>query len=471
VGVDFIGRDQQLAWLDARLAEVRTRGEGRLLSVRGRRQVGKSRLVEEFIRRSGVRSVFCTATQGSADEELEGFRQAVASSPTQAAALAAAGPLGSWEAALAILAGEATADDPVLIVLDEFPYLVGSEPRIEATLQSAWRTLERRPLLICLVGSDVSMMQALNTYGRPLHGRLRELIVPPFSPAETADRLHLDAVDALDAQLVIGGMPRLASLWNGHAGLWPFVRSQLEDATSPLIVLGERAVNAEFPADLRSREVLAAIGAGERTFTRISRRSGIGQTQLTQTLRLLEEKLIARRLVPYSSSSQPSRNVRYVVADPYLRFWLRFLQPAISLVERGRGDVAYARIREGWATYRGHAIEPIVRDAVERLLPDHKFGDARFVGSYWTRDGSVEVDLVGGSQPEHADPIAFVGSVKWREDATFDRDDTSSLVAHRGKVPGATPDTRLVGVSRSGFATSDLDVTLSPADIITAWRS
>lgn len=100
----------------------------------------------------------------------------------------------------------------MIVVCDEFPYLVESEPAIEATLQAAWRTLERRPLLLILVGSDISMMEALNTYGRPLYGRLRELVVPPFSPAETADRLDLDAAAALDAQVVIGGMPRLAAL-------------------------------------------------------------------------------------------------------------------------------------------------------------------------------------------------------------------------------------------------------------------
>jgi hypothetical protein len=50
-------------------------------------------------------------------------------------------------------------------------------------------------------------------------------------------------------------------------------------------------------------------------------------------------------------------------------------------------------IRAAWATYSGRAIEPLIRDAIPRMLPDPRFGDARFCGGYWTRKGGVEVDL------------------------------------------------------------------------------
>src|SRR5207302_589639 len=87
----------------------------------------------------------------------------------------------------------------------------------------------------------------------------------------------------------------------------------------------------------------------------------------------------------------------YSVADAYLRFWLAFLGPALPEIERGRGDLVLERIRTEWPRYLGRAIEPIVREAVTRMLPDERFGDARFCGTYWTRTGDVEVDLIGGT--------------------------------------------------------------------------
>jgi micrococcal nuclease len=68
----------------------------------------------------------------------------------------------------------------------------------------------------------------------------------------------------------------------------------------------------------------------------------------------------------------------------------------------------------------------------------------------------VEVDLVGGPHPDPPTEVAFIGSIKWREQAPFDREDVLELAAHRGRVPGAQR-ARLVGLSRSGFATDELD--------------
>jgi uncharacterized protein len=172
-------------------------------------------------------------------------------------------------------------------------------------------------------------------------------------------------------------------------------------------------------------------------------------------------------------SSRPSNATRYVVADPYLRFWLRFIGPGMEEIERGRGDLVVERIRANWETYRGRAVEPLVRESIERLLPDPRFGDARYAGGYWTRTNDVEVDLVGARERLTPKRVAFVGSIKWKERAPFDRQDLGALVAQRGEVPGADEQTLLVAVSRSGYnagAAAGVDVALSPDDLLTAWQ-
>ena len=468
----FVGREEQLRTLAGELEQVRagTGKPGRALAIRGRRQVGKSTLVEEFIGRAGVPSVFYVASRQSAARELELFGEAIAASDAPAAEIAQSGPLGSWDAALALLARDATADSPLILVIDELPYLIESEPAIEGTLQKAWdRLLSKAHVLLVLVGSDLSMMEALGEHGRPLYGRLREIVVPPLTPAELGELLGLDAPAALDAYLVIGGFPRLASLSRRREGIWRFLSRELADPTSPLAVIGERSVNAELPGEMHERRVLAAIGAGERAYSTIERRSGVEHTSLVRSLKALQEKRMVLKQTPYSSRGS-GRHPRYVVADPYLRFWLRFIGPNLELIERGRGDVVVEQVRESWDTYRGRAIEPLVAAAIERRLPDPAFGEARFVGAYWTRDGRVEVDLVGGKEPDRSPTIDFVGSIKWRERRQFDRRDLAALVAARSQVPGAGESTRLVGVSRSGFATHDLDIELGPEELIAAWR-
>ncbi len=63
----------------------------------------------------------------------------------------------------------------------------------------------------------------------------------------------------------------------------------------------------------------------------------------------------------------------------------------------------------------------------------------------------------------------MVGSVKWRTEASFGRDDLGDLLVHRAQVPGADADTRLIGVSRAGFAVPGLDAELHPHDIVDAF--
>jgi AAA+ ATPase superfamily predicted ATPase len=466
----FIGRDAELAVLDQHLAGVRERGRGRMLTLRGRRQVGKSRLLEEFIRRSGARAIFYTASKQSGQDELRLFSEAIAASPTDGAATAAAGPVGSWEAALTVAATGATADQPVVIVIDELPYLIESEPAIEGILQKQWdRQLEGEPVLVALVGSDLSMMEALNEYGRPLYGRFVEMTLHPLSPAALSVMLNLGAAESLDAYMVIGGLPRLAEIWRPGEAVWKFLGRELANPESPLIVLGERSLNAEFPADMKARDVLEAIGAGERVFGAINQRAGVSEKTLETALSLLANKHVIYKALPYSSKPRPKLS-RYYVNDPYMRFWLRFLRGNVSTIERGRGDVLLAQIRDSWQSYAGRAVEPLVRRGIELMLPNERFGHAQFVGGFWNRDNSIEVDLVGGRGDSGSDPVDFVGSIKWRDRAQFSRSDLQDLAAHRTDVPGAASESLLIGVSRTGFSTDGLDTALTADDIVAAYR-
>jgi DNA-binding Lrp family transcriptional regulator len=238
---------------------------------------------------------------------------------------------------------------------------------------------------------------------------------------------------------------------------------------SPLVVPGERSLAAEFPPETHARLVLEAIGSGARSFADIGRRAGIPQTSLNRALEILQQKGVVARETPYSAARNP-RSPRYLVSDEYLRFWLRFVGPGLELIQRGRGDLVNERLRRAWPEYRGGAIEPLVRRSIARMLPDERFGRTLFVGGYWTRDGRVEVDLVGGRGERQTDAVHFLGSIKWRESAAFGREDAARLAAMRAAVPGTTPSTRLVGVSRSGFRSAGVDIEIEPEELLGAWR-
>lgn len=467
----FIGRERELAQLHAIIEDVRRTGSGRLLALRGRRRVGKSRLVDEWLEREGVPHLFYETARRPARDELAAFAAEVAESTLGAAALVRSGvTFQSWDAGLRLIASQTGRDTPSVVVIDEFPYLFDADPNVDAAIQKAWdREIDHRaPVVLVLIGSDITMMERLTEYGRPLFGRAREMVVNPLSPAETGDMLRRPATDALDAYLVLGGYPALVESWHEDDTLWSYLGRELEP-TSPLLVNGERMLSSEFPGDLSARRILEAIGSGETSYSSIAAVAGVPQTTLNRALDVLtDRKRVVSVVQPLSTKPAP-RLRRYVVADPYLRFWLRFMGPSLPEIERGRADLVLERIRADWPAYQGRAIEPVVREAVTRLLPDDRFGDARYCGAYWTRTADVEVDLIGADQedPRH---IGFVGSIKWRERQPFDRRDLAELTAQRARVPGAGTDTRLVAVSRAGSTATGVDVALGPDDLVDAYR-
>lgn len=470
--VAFIGREQQLATLDTLFAQVGSTEDdprpGQCLLIRGRRRIGKSSLVEAFVDRAAVPAVFFTAAGASADIELEAFTEAVRSSTLPDRAVFDDASPGNWSAALRQLAGVLPDDQPSIVVIDEVPYLVDRVDAFEGLLQRAWdRELSRKPVLLILIGSDLSMMEALSSYGRPFHQRGKEMILGPLNPAEVGEMLRLAPAEAFDAALVTGGLPLICAAWPRDADLWQFLSSELANPVAPLVVSAERSLAAEFPDSAMARAVLSAIGSGERTFTNIARAAGgIAHTTLTRATEVLVDKRIVAAELPLSTRASKER--RYRVTDPYLRFWLTFVAPHLAEIERLRGDIALRRVKEGWTSWRGRAIEPLLRESLARLLPDGDLPSAPAIGSYWTRTNSVEIDVVGADRGPVAKDLLFLGSIKWLEHSAFDNHDLLALQRHRAAITdGPVP---LLAISRSGVVASGLDASYGPAELLRAWQ-
>jgi AAA+ ATPase superfamily predicted ATPase len=477
--MEFSGRDMDLGLLGNQLRSVADgtgATRGRAVIVTGRRRVGKSRLVQEFCDRSTLASVVFQATRRRHPAaERADFVTAVAEAGLPGSELVAGIHPEDWNQALRALAVALPDDQPTIAVIDEVPWLADADAEFEGALQTVWdRHLSAKPVLLLLVGSDQSVMAALQDYGRPFYGRAATLTVDPLNPADVQDMTGLPAAEAIDAWLITGGFPQIAGSWLQGEDRRAFLRRSVADPLSPLLVNGELTLLEEFPPGTRSRAILEAIGAGERTFSLIARAVGVDKAVPSGTLAPLLQALQAKHVVaselPLGTVSD-AKNRRYRIADPYLRFWLAFGPRVVPLAERGRGDVALDLLERSWTSWRGRAVEPLVRASLERLLPNDAWPEVFAVGGWWNRQNNPEIDLVGADQAPVARRVACLGSIKWHDNQDFRRRDYEALVRAAAVLPDAA-DVPLVAVARSGVDKDlPLAATWGPDDLVNAWRS
>jgi AAA+ ATPase superfamily predicted ATPase len=480
-GKEFFGRGRELGALGEILRMVAQSGTGRLVGVRGRRQVGKSRLAEHFAARSGV-PYGVIAGMKSTPVEIQ-MRRAVQT------LRASAKPLPGIDAVTATIPADwndllsrlrlVVRDEPVIVVFDEFPWAWESTTWLDGVLQSLWDgDFGRRPVLMLLIGSDEAMMDRLFEHDRPLFGRLDDqLVVRPFNPAETARALggRVDAQGVFDTQLVTGGFPELIA----HARRFDSVTAMVENSLSrPHTLLADVAqlnLAGELSDGVSARLVLDAIGADEVgvvNFSAIAATLGGGKTAETAVTRAVKVLADVKQIVAVDlpGGRAGSRLKRYRIADSYLRFWFRFVEPQLRNIEVGRPDLAVAAFRRSWAAWRGKAIEPLVREAVLRLAPSMAppLTSIESVNPWWERSGTYEFDLVGAER--NGLPVA-VGSVKWREGQPFTDRDLAKLAMARSVIPHAER-AGLLAVSPHGLAPGvSADMVLTAADLLAAWQA
>jgi hypothetical protein len=476
----FVGRSAELALLNRRLGRVTESGTGLAVAIRGRRQVGKSRLVQEFCDRARMPYLFYTATKGASPvEAVAAFLAELRDSALpRDRDLVPVDPGAGWSDAFRALAA-VLPDGPVVIVLDELPWLAEQDELFDGALQTAWdRLLSRRPVLLLLLGSDLHMMERLTSYDRPFFGRADNLLLGPLNPAEVGAALHLEAADAIDAYLVSGGLPGILRAWPEGLPALAHAEGECEDPAAPLFGVPEAALLAEFPAPDMTRRVIEAIGGGDRTYANIAAEAGsragvIPSGTLSPVLhRLVAEKHVLAADEPLSTRA--GKPMLYRVADSNLRFYLAMGRAVQEWSRRGRPAPARALLRRRWAPWRGRAVEPVIREALSLSADDLPWPEAIAVGGWWNRAFQPEIDLVGADRATVARKVHYAGSVKWL-DRPFDERDRAFLQRGAMAVPGfELGQTALVAVSRAGVSddvSRQLALCWDPQDVVAAFSA
>jgi len=451
----FFNRADELAALGERLASPRAE----YFVLYGRRRVGKSHLLLRFGER--CRQFYFEASAGNRGDHLADISVELARFTGRP--LYEEQTLSSWRAAFAAL-GELLDAGQTMIVLDEFQFIARQEPEIGSLLNRFVSEHADNPdLLLCISGSDVSFFErsvvgySATTYGRRT-GSLRLLPFPrpeigAFVPGWSVE-------DRIRAWAVFGGVPYYLKELEGERSLADAIRRA---------VLYPDGLLREEPRFLLAQEsrlrdtdtymsCLRAIAAGVTRLNQIAQRIGRARSEEARPfLERLEEMALVERRYPVTKRS--GRKVSYAIADPFLRFWFRFVAPRESRLQ-SRADAD---------RYLDEELLPqldkfVSEEAFERVCQDwllRCLDDAVEAGAWWGQIRRREEGALR-SRTYEADAAAIdadgavlaLGSCKWPDRDTEGHEHPTSELAKLETIREelGAPEARLYFFDRVAFS-------------------
>lgn len=437
----FLDRERELQQLQRWWDE----GRPELITMYGRRQIGKTELLVRFI--GDKPAIYFYADQQPIADQLRAFTEQTLM--LQDDALLRAQPFSSWDAAFTYVLRLAE-QRRIALVLDEFSYAVDSDPALPSLIQRHWDSARRAKsqAFIVLCTSVASANERhFRVDGALYQRRTRDLRIEPF----TYDKAALffptwPRQDRISAWGIVGGVPSYLQALRG-ATLGEAVMAHILDKSAVLYREAETLLAQEVrgigPATLHG--MLQAIAYGAAEPNNIAQRVGRPVTSLSGALAFLVDYGLLERRSPFDvPNPERTRLTRYHIADNYLAFWFRFVLPNRSALEQGQAQYIWqSKITPDLNAYMGPRFEALCRQYI-RLHPERWAQSVGALGVWWR--ASDELDIVA----HDAGRVTLAAEVKWSNDPVG-LETLQTLQRRVALLANVAPECQYVLFSRSGF--------------------
>lgn len=385
----FIDREEELETLQKEY----TRTGSSLVILYGRRRVGKTTLISEFIKDKNA--LFFLASEESEVQNRNMFRNKVADFIDSD--LLRNAEIKNWDILFKAIMDTPFSDKPV-IVLDEFQYLGKANSAFPSIFQRIWEEiLKNNSVMVILCGSLISMMESQTlSYNSPLYGRRTAQIRLKQIPFKYYEKFfpEKDKKELIEMYAVTGGIPKYIELFSENKDLYDAIQNCVLNRSGYLYDEPHFLLQQEV-SDVGSYfSIIRAIAAGNRKLSAISSALEVKATSLTKYLKTLIDLDILEREVPVTESSpEKSKKGLYKIKDNYIRFWFAFIYPNMSFIESGHSQIVMDKINNDFI--RNH-VAFIYEDICKEKMWDlnvHGTWPFNFtkIGRFW--DSRTEIDI------------------------------------------------------------------------------
>ena len=407
--VIFIGREKELTDIDELYAQNRFQ----LFVLYGRRRVGKTTLLNEFCKDKD--SIFYSAEQSNNKLNLEKFSELVFNFFNERNLE----PFSSWTNALSYI-DEHQKNKRIVLVIDEFPYLVKKNKALLSELQ---HLIDHRfgngNLFMVLCGSYMGFMEKEVLGSKsPLFGRRTgQLHMKPFNYQTSIKFLNrFTDEEKLKLYGAFGGTPLYLQQIESDETFEENIKRAFLKNTSylyeePLLLLRQEV---QEPGVYSA--IIEAIAGGYTKANEISTKIGEDAAKCLKYIKTLCELGILYKETPFGEK-ESSRKTLYGISDFMFRFWYRYIFTNRTLIETGAKEAVWMkRIEPDYNNYMGLVFEKICMDYLnvqnaKGQLPILFTSIGRWWGTNPATRNQVEIDLIANDGKDY-----LIGECKWRNE-------------------------------------------------------
>lgn len=388
----FFGRERELNLLENQYLS----GKFEFTAIYGRRRIGKTALINEFIK--DKKAIYFTGVESNAKQNLENLSRSIIGFQSS---LPIGSEFSSFQDALEFVFVRAK-NERIILVIDEYPYVAKASKSLASTLQMQIdKHKDNSKLFLILCGSSMSYMEdQVLAYKAPLYGRrTAQLKILPFEFLEACNYFkNFSDDDKALAYGIVGGTPQYLLQLNDTHSIKENIQRMYLNPSSFLFEEPNNLLKQEVREPAIYNAVITAIASGAGKLSEIASKVGEETSVCAGYIRNLISLGIIKKETPYGESA--GRKTIYSVADYMFRFWYRFVLMNTSIISRGADELAFQRIEPHLSHYMGAVFEEISKQFLWQELLNGRcpvqFND---IGRWWgtnkkTRQ-QAEIDIMG----------------------------------------------------------------------------
>jgi len=343
---NFVNRKRELEFLENKYKE----GKRQLIVIYGRRRIGKTELITHFARNR--EHIYFLANKRGTLANADRFAEKAAKFFNDIKPA-----VKDFDGVFKYIINRIK-NKKLIIVIDEFSYLVEKDPAIPSVFQFIVdEILKKSNVMLILCGSSMSMMEkGVLSYKSPLYGRRTgQWKLNPLNIKATMKFFpDLDMMNMIEFYSVVGDVPAYLIKLDPKKDLFENIRKKILAKGEFLYDEGRNLLMQELREPDTYLGILEAMTKASRP-GEIANLARIDAKDLPKYIKNLQKIDIIEK-INLITERKPKKTL-YMIKDNFIKFWFRFVYPNKSELEENNIDDVSAEIRKNFSQYVGRCFE------------------------------------------------------------------------------------------------------------------